>query len=155
MLQTKFSLPVILSVLCRMVVAVTIIFCFMCFYFITQDSVRCSPTWRSYVTFDKLIKIFNLAVVQFLTHIISDCFCALELGDFVKLRATCYLNLIVFMDYTCLYSSVGIESRYWLDGPGIVSRWGSRFSAPVQTGPGAHPASCTMGTGSFSEGKRG
>jgi hypothetical protein len=27
---------------------------------------------------------------------------------------------------------------------------GARFSAPVQTGPGAHQASCTMGTGSFS-----
>ena len=26
---------------------------------------------------------------------------------------------------------------------------GTRFSAPVQTGPGAHPASCTMGTGCF------
>ena len=26
---------------------------------------------------------------------------------------------------------------------------GARFSAPVQTGPGAHPASCTMGTESF------
>jgi hypothetical protein len=26
---------------------------------------------------------------------------------------------------------------------------GARFSAPVHTGPGAHPASCTMGTGSF------
>ena len=26
---------------------------------------------------------------------------------------------------------------------------GARFSAPVQTGPGPHPASCTMGTGSF------
>ena len=26
---------------------------------------------------------------------------------------------------------------------------GARFSAPVQTGPGAHPASCTMGTGSL------
>jgi hypothetical protein len=25
----------------------------------------------------------------------------------------------------------------------------ARFFAPVQTGPGAHPASCTMGTGSF------
>jgi len=25
----------------------------------------------------------------------------------------------------------------------------ARFSAPVQTGPEAHPASCTMGTGSF------
>jgi len=24
-----------------------------------------------------------------------------------------------------------------------------RFSAPLQTGPEAHPASCTMGTGSF------
>jgi hypothetical protein len=28
-------------------------------------------------------------------------------------------------------------------------RVGSRFSAAVQTGPGAHPASSTMGTGSF------
>jgi len=26
---------------------------------------------------------------------------------------------------------------------------GARFSASVQTGPGAHPASCKMGTGSF------
>jgi len=26
---------------------------------------------------------------------------------------------------------------------------GARFSALVQTGPGVHPASCTMGTGSF------
>jgi len=26
---------------------------------------------------------------------------------------------------------------------------GARFSAPVQTGPGAHPTSCTIGIGSF------
>jgi len=26
---------------------------------------------------------------------------------------------------------------------------GARFSAPVQTDPEAHPASCTVGTGSF------
>jgi hypothetical protein len=26
---------------------------------------------------------------------------------------------------------------------------GARFSAPIQTGSEAHPASCTMGTGSF------
>jgi hypothetical protein len=31
---------------------------------------------------------------------------------------------------------------------------GSTFSAPVQTGPGAHPASYTMGTGSFPGVKR-
>jgi len=32
---------------------------------------------------------------------------------------------------------------------------GARFSAPVHTGPGAHPASCTMGTGSFPRPKSG
>ena len=37
-------------------------------------------------------------------------------------------------------SSVGIATRYWLDGPGIESRLGARFSPPVQTGPGAHSA---------------
>jgi len=31
---------------------------------------------------------------------------------------------------------------------------GARFSTPVQTGPGAHPASYTMGTRSFSGVKR-
>jgi hypothetical protein len=46
-------------------------------------------------------------------------------------------------------SSVGIATGYGLDGPGIESRWEARFSAPVQTGPGAHPASYTIGTGSF------
>jgi hypothetical protein len=51
-------------------------------------------------------------------------------------------------------SSVGIATRYGLEGPGIESRCGARFSTPVQTGPGAHPASYTMGTGSFPGVKR-
>jgi hypothetical protein len=46
-------------------------------------------------------------------------------------------------------SVVGIATGYGLDGPGIESRWETRFSAPVQTGPGAHPAFCTMDTGSL------
>jgi len=46
-------------------------------------------------------------------------------------------------------SVVGITTGYRVDGPGIESQWGARFSAPVQTGPGVHPASCTIGTGSF------
>jgi len=45
-------------------------------------------------------------------------------------------------------SSVGIVTDYGLDGPGIDSRWERDFPS-VQTGPGAHPPSCTMGTGSF------
>ena len=57
-------------------------------------------------------------------------------------------------DYFSRDSSVGIASRYGLDGPGIESQWGARFSAPFQTGPEAHPAFCTMGTGSFAGLKR-
>jgi len=44
-------------------------------------------------------------------------------------------------------SVFGTVTRYGLGGPGIEFRWGARFSAPIQTGPGVHPASCTMGTG--------
>jgi len=51
-------------------------------------------------------------------------------------------------------SAVGITLRYGLDGPVIESRCGARFSAPVQTDPGAKPASSTMGNGSFSGIKR-
>ena len=47
-------------------------------------------------------------------------------------------------------SSVDIKTRYGLD----ASVGGAKFSAPVETGPGAHPASCTMGTGSFPGVKR-
>ena len=45
---------------------------------------------------------------------------------------------------------VGIATGYGLDGLGIESWWGgARFFAPVRIGPRAHPASCTMGTGSL------
>ena len=45
-------------------------------------------------------------------------------------------------------SSVGIATELWAGRSGVESRWGRDFS-PVQTGPGAHPTSCKMGTGSF------
>jgi len=45
-------------------------------------------------------------------------------------------------------SSVGIETELRAGRYGIESRWGRDFP-PVQTGPGAQPASSTMGTGSF------
>ena len=49
-------------------------------------------------------------------------------------------------------SSVGIATRYGLDGPGIESSWEARFSAPVQAGLGAHPASYTNGNAPLSRG---
>ena len=76
-----------------------------------------------------------------------------------KQRALNALPFIVinFLNVLVKYSSfkrsrdnvVGIVTRYGLDGPGIESRWGRDFSAPVQTGSEAHPASYTMGTGPF------
>jgi hypothetical protein len=45
-------------------------------------------------------------------------------------------------------SSDGIVSELRARRSGIESRWGRDFP-PVQTGPGAHPTSCTVGIGSF------
>ena len=51
-------------------------------------------------------------------------------------------------------SSVGIATRYGLPVRGSNPGGEARLSAPVQTGPGAHPASSIMGTGSFPGVKR-
>ena len=45
------------------------------------------------------------------------------------------------------------ETGYGLDGPGIESRLGARFSAPVQTGPGGPPSLLYNGHRVFSWGK--
>jgi hypothetical protein len=57
---------------------------------------------------------------------------------------------MLLLQYVGQDSSVGIVTRYGLDGPGIISQWGARFFAPVQIGFGVHSAPCTMGTGSLS-----
>jgi len=45
----------------------------------------------------------------------------------------------------------GVPVQYWLRAGRSSDRnpVGTKFSAPVQTGIGAHPTACTMGTGSF------
>jgi hypothetical protein len=61
----------------------------------------------------------------------------------------------VFMTVVDRDSSHGIATRYGLDGPVIESGGGgARFSETFQTGPGAHPASYTMDTGSYPGVKR-
>ena len=60
--------------------------------------------------------------------------------------------LLHILEYLYLHcgpgSSVGIATELRSGRSGIESRLGRDFP-PVQTGPGAHPSSCTMGTGSF------
>jgi len=46
-----------------------------------------------------------------------------------------------------VYTSVLQTDCYGLDGRAIEYRLGTKFTAPVQIGHGAHPASDTIGTG--------
>ena len=59
--------------------------------------------------------------------------------------------LYIYIQYNIICGSgslVGIATELRAGGSGIESPWGRDFP-PAQTGPGAHPASCKMGTGSF------
>jgi hypothetical protein len=72
-----------------------------------------------------------------------------ELINVVKIL----LLYILVHTYIHIYICVGIymlrAGRYWNRIP-----MGAKFSAPVQTGPGAHPTSYTIGTVSFPGVKR-
>jgi hypothetical protein len=46
-------------------------------------------------------------------------------------------------------SSVGIATRYGLDGPGIESQWERDFPHPSRPALGPYPASFIMGAGLF------
>ena len=76
--------------------------------------------------------------------------------DFRPVHLKIVVDKVTLDTFICRYygfcgpgTVVGIATAYGFDGPGIESRWGRRHSAPVQTGPEAHPTSCTMGTVSF------
>ena len=58
-------------------------------------------------------------------------------------------NIMPLIKVESVDGVIGIATRCGLGGPAVESRWGARFSSPIQTGSGAHPASCTKGTGSF------
>ena len=67
------------------------------------------------------------------------------------------LQMIMFEDSYCVWTGQCSRYSYWLWAGRSEDQIpvGARFSAPVQTSPGAHPASCTMGTGSFPGVKNG
>ena len=83
--------------------------------------------------------------VQYGSRNISSCSATLNKKHFSTQRS--YLQFKLFWTHYGRDSSVGVATCYGLDGPVI-------FSAPVQTGPGAHPTSYTLGTGSFPGVKR-
>ena len=80
-----------------------------------------------------------LFLVLFSHHIVRYCTLILDTsGEF----SVVFSPVIDYVFQPCRGgdSSVGIATCYGLDGPGIESRWGARFSAPVQTGPWGPPS---------------
>ena len=84
----------------------------------------------------RCISIHKLLYFNFFSASFCTTFLSAGIATSISVHVFSFLFLIIII----------IMTRYGLDGPGIESRWGTRFSAPDQTGPGAHPASYTMGT---------
>ena len=55
--------------------------------------------------------------------------------------------VVTYNDFMGRDSAVGIATRYWLDGPGIESRWGRDFPHPSRPdlGPTQPPAQWVPG----------
>ena len=92
-----------------------------------------------------------------LTNFCSSLLCLIHPPSLDRIGPNVFLNIclsktnkLTQKHYTgCeLGSSVGIATELRAGRSGIESRWGRDF-LPVQTGLGAHPASCKMSTGSF------
>ena len=89
----------------------------------------------------------RLLIIQPAVHV-----CTLSFVNTNNFMLTAYVNNPFPPKRQCvptIDSSVGIASRYMLDGSGIESLWGARFFSPAQTLSGSHTASCRMGTGSW------
>ena len=67
----------------------------------------------------------------------------------LKTCLTCRTIMMLIFTEDGPGSSVGIAIDYGLDGPGSNPGEDEISPPPDQSDPGAHLASCTMGTGSF------
>jgi hypothetical protein len=70
-----------------------------------------------------------------------------------KSSETCCCNCNEYMIFMGWNSSVSIATLCGLDGRGINSQWGVRFSAPVQTSPRGRPSLLYSGYWVFPGGK--
>jgi hypothetical protein len=130
------------------------------------------PPWNKLRMFSSKAALFiihdNLPVLFLKSYVVGNYFINISSKFWVDKCNRCSRVLssqAVYLCYMCIYilhnislwagSSVGIATDLRAGWSGDRIPVGTRFSAPVQTGPGAHPASSTMGTGSFPEVKYG
>jgi len=97
--------------------------------------------------------------MPFTTHIVDSVYiiwtCLTHLWTFEHIDFPCLqthriasYNEVMYTLFSGSGSSVVIATELRAGRSGIESRWRRDFP-PVHTGPGAHPASCKMCTGSF------
>jgi len=88
------------------------------------------------------LTIIIIIIITFMQGIYSYKPETIGVSKVYSIAAVLYLQFVLYIMLFRRYSD-------WLRAgrSGIESRWGRDFT-PVQTGHGAHPASCKMGTGS-------
>jgi len=105
---------------------------------------------RSYASIS--LKQRELQMCLYNIKFLNNCFTQLKILTLYISPSWQYISIYIYI-YIYIYkhgpgSSVGIATELQAGRSGIESRCGRDFLA-VQTGPGAHPASCKIGTGSF------
>jgi hypothetical protein len=104
-----------------------------------RASMKCSQHLLHFLPISLLFSFSGLnALLLSVTYIPSTA------TEAIMYPCACIVYQFWIYMYSSWDSSVGIGTRYGLDGPGIESQWGVRFSTPIQTSPGAHPASYTQ-----------
>ena len=140
----NFELFYVLLVLCRSV------YCLLCkcvLYCCHWVATQLQLTYISYHTIICSLQ-GNISLLMTSPKIRSLCFLHVLSIFFVNYSTHWHYHLPIYCQLCARYLS-----RYsdWATGWTARNRIpvGTRFSAPVQTGHGTHPASCKMGTGSF------
>jgi hypothetical protein len=81
-----------------------------------------------------LIELCTLIIASLFIAERSKMFNSTGVFNFKNCLCTTGTNLVFTIGFLYLVRGVGIAIRYGLDGPGIESRWGARFSALVFPG---------------------
>jgi hypothetical protein len=119
-------------------------FCVCQFYGQDESNVCCTGSWVCAIVC--VLNMFQCSARLLFQGCLS-CWYVIVLGRLRLTRGTRHVAR------WCVYCGPGWLSQYsdllWAGQFGGWIPVGSRFSAPVQAGPEAHPASYTVGTGSF------
>ena len=119
-------------------------------------SVHLSNIWNTYIykmISDSEIHGISTRCYSYL-HLPSSTLTLCQKGVFYSASRILISYHLILRIYRDRDSSVGIADSLQAGRSQDRIPVVARFSAPIQTGPGAHPASYTMGTGSFPGVKR-